>query len=462
MKFTPHPYQQYCIDRVVTDPYIGLMLDMGLGKTVITLSAISELRFNRWAVRKVLIVAPKKVSEATWQNEATKWDHLKGLKINTMLGTKQQRIRALFETGDIWVINRDNIEWLVDYYLNELKQPWPFDMVVLDESSSFKNHRSKRFMALRSVRPRISRIVELTGTPAPNGLIDLWAQIYLLDRGQRLGNSIGKYRERYFLPDKRNANVVWSYKLKDGCEDAIMAAIGDICVSMKAEDYLTLPECMYEDIPVVLDAKAKANYDKLERDTLLMIDEDTVVRGQAAGLTNKLMQLGNGSVYTEEGGVAYIHSCKAEAFGELIEQLNGEHALVFYAYKHDLDQIFPVLQKQKKRVRIYNGPEDDKAWNAGEVDILLAHPASCAYGLNLQNGGHHVIWYGLTWNLELYQQANKRLHRQGQQYPVIIHHLVVQGGVDEDVLAALQCKGDTQEALLQALKARIESIKKTA
>lgn len=433
---------------------------MGLGKTVITLTAIYILRFLMWSVSRVLIIAPKKVAEATWQKEAAKWDHLKGLKIQTVLGSKQERIRALHSAGDIWIINRDNVEWLVDYYLNELRQPWPFDMVILDESSSFKNHRAKRFTALRSVRPKINRLVELTGTPAPNGLMDLWAQIYLLDRGQRLGKTIGAYRERYFRPDKRNRDVIWSYAPKEGAAEAIRAAIADICISLKAEDYLTLPECIYDDIPVVLDAKARKAYDKLERDTLLMIDTDTVVRGQAAVLTNKLLQLCNGSAYTEDGTVAEIHTCKSEAFMELVEQLHGEHALVFYAYNHDLQRLIPELSKTGLRFRVYSGPADDIAWNNGEIDILLAHPASCAYGLNLQDGGHHVIWYGLTWNLELYQQANKRLHRQGQKYPVIVHHLIVQDGVDEDVMAALTAKGDTQEALMQALKARIEKVKK--
>ncbi len=435
------------------------MIWASVSKTVITLSAIVELRFYRWAVGKVLIIAPKRVSEATWQKEAAKWDHTQSLRIRTVLGSKQQRIRELHSPGDIWIINRDNVEWLVDYYLTELRQPWPFDMVILDESSSFKNHRAKRFTALRSVRPKINRLVELTSTPAPNGLIDLWAQIYLLDRGQRLGKTIGGFRERYFRPDKRNRDVVWSYALKEGAEDAIRAAVGDICVSMKAEDYLSLPECLTDDVPVVLDPKARTAYNRMERDLLLHIGEDTITAGTAAVLTGKLMQLSNGAVYSAEGAVAPIHDCKIEAFLELVERLHGEHALVFYAYKHDLDRLQAALAKTGLRVRAYSGPADDAAWNAGEVDILLAHPASCAYGLNLQDGGHHVVWFGLTWSLELYQQANKRLHRQGQQYPVIVHHLVVQDSVDEDVMTALTAKGDTQEALMQALKARIEKMK---
>jgi len=427
-----------------------------LSKSVITLTAINELRYYRWEVCRVLVIAPKKVAEITWQKEAAKWDHLKHLKIQSVLGSRQQRIRALHTPGDIWVMSRDNTEWLVDYYLNVVRQPFPFDMVVLDESSSFKNHQAKRFRALRSVRPKIKRLVELTGTPAPNGLIDLWAQIYLLDLGQRLGKTVGGYRERYFKPDKRNRDIVYSYAPKDGSEDAIKAAISDICVSMKAEDYLQLPECINNEIPVKLDAKAQASYNRMERDLLLEVNDATITAGTAAVLNTKLMQLCNGAAYGNDGGVVEIHDCKLEAFAELIEQLNGEHALVFYAFQHDRDRIMKLLQGTKLRTRIYSGPEDDTAWNAAEVDILLAHPASCAYGLNLQDGGHHVIWFGLTWNLELYQQANKRLHRQGQQYPVIVHHLLVQGGIDEDVMAALQAKGDTQESLMQALKARIE------
>lgn len=454
MKFVPHPYQQYGVDRIVNDPALGLFWDMGLGKTVVTLTAIMELRYNRWAVSKVLIVAPKKVAEATWQKEAWKWDHLKQLRIATVLGNEKQRINALLASADIYIINRDNVTWLVDHY--QKLHEWPFDMVVLDESSSFKNHRAQRFRSLRAIRGRVHRIVELTGTPAPNGLIDLWAQVYLLDSGQRLEKTVGAYREHYFRPDKRNRDVIYSYALKQGAEEAIRAAISDICVSMKAEDYISLPECVMNEVPVILDAKAQKAYDKMERDLLLRVNDATITAGTAAVLNTKLMQLCNGAAYDNNGTAAVIHDCKLEAFSELVEQLNGEHALVFYAFKHDVDRLLEVLKPTGLKVRIYQGPADDEAWNAGGVDILLAHPASCAYGLNLQDGGHHVIWFDLTWNLELYQQANKRLHRQGQKYPVIVHHLLVQGGVDEDVMAALQKKGDVQESLMQALKARIE------
>lgn len=404
----------------------------------------------------MLIVAPKKVAEATWSNEVQKWDHLHNLRVVPVLGSAQKRIKALYTPGDIWVINRENIPWLVDYYQNN----WPFDMVVLDESSSFKNPRAKRFKSLKLVRSRITRIVELTGTPASNGLEDLWAQVFLLDGGQRLGKTMTSYRDMFFKQDYAHPGQQYrTYTAQDDAEQRIQAAISDICVSMKAEDYLDLPDCVVDDIPVVLDGPAEKAYKKLERTMLLEVDESTITVGSAATLTNKLLQLCNGAVYDNDHGVTEIHGCKIEAFMETIEQLHGEHVLVFYSYKHDIDRLTTALTGTGLRVRQYAGPADEDAWNAGEVDVLLAHPASCAYGLNLQAGGHHVIWFGLTWSLEQYQQANKRLHRQGQQHPVVIHHLIVQGSVDEDVLAALQSKGDTQEALMQALKARIEKVR---
>lgn len=455
MKFTPHNYQAYCINRILTDPALGLFLDMGLGKTVITLTAINELRYGQFAVRRVLIVAPKKVAEATWSKEAAKWDHLTLLRFSIVLGGVLRRIRALNTPADVYVINRENVQWLVDYYGND----WPFDMVVLDESSSFKNHQAKRFKALKMVRSRIARLVELTGTPSPNGLMDLWAQVFLLDSGQRLGKTIGQYRERYFDPDQRNRVQVFSYAPKDGAAGTIQAAISDICVSMKAKDYLELPECVVDDMPVILDGPAQKQYDQMEREMLLQVDGTTIDAGSAAVLNGKLLQLGNGAVYDSEARAVEIHSCKIEAFMELVEMLHGEHALVFYSFQHDRDRLLQALGKTQMRVRVYQGAEDDVLWNTGKVDILLAHPASCAYGLNLQDGGHHVIWFGLTWSLEHYQQANKRLHRQGQMFPVVIHRLLVQGGVDEDVAAALESKGDMQDALMRALRARIERAK---
>lgn len=454
MKFKPYPYQRYCINRLLTSPILGLFLDMGLGKTVITLTAINDLKYNRFAINKVLVIAPKKVAESTWVNEAKKWDHLKLLRFSVVLGPEQKRIRALNTPADIYVINRDNVVWLVDYYRNR----WPFDMVVIDEFSSFKNHQAKRFKALRNVRPHIKRIVGLTGTPAPNGLLDLWAQVYLLDGGQRLGKSITSFRERYFEPDQRNRERVFTYAPKIGAEEKIQSLISDICISMKAEDYIQLPDIIYNTITVKLDSKAKKAYDKLEKEMLLEVDGSTIDAGSAAVLANKLLQLCNGAVYDEERNIVEVHNNKIERFMELIEELNGKPALVFYNFQHDKDRLIKALSKTKLRVRELKKPQDEQDWNNRQIDILLAHPASAAYGLNLQQGGNHIIWFGLNWSLELYQQANKRLHRQGQTEKVIIHHIAIEGGVDEDVLAALESKTDTQDKLIEALKARIEKV----
>lgn len=455
MRFIPHSYQKYCINRVLNTPALGLFLDMGLGKTVITLTAINELKYNRFAVSKVLVIAPKKVAESTWANEAEKWDHLRLLRISVCLGAQAKRIRALNTPADIYIINRENVPWLVDYYRNA----WPFDMVVIDEFSSFKNHQAKRFKALKCVRPHIKRIVGLTGTPAPNGLLDLWAQVYLLDGGERLGKRITGFRERYFEPDQRNRERVFTYAPKTGADEKIQQLIGDICVSMKADDYLELPDVTYNTIPVVLDSKAKKAYEKLETEMLLEVDEQTIDAGSAAVLTNKLLQLCNGAVYDSERNIVNIHDCKIERFMELVEELNGKPALVFYNFQHDKERILKALAKTHLRVRELKTPQDEKDWNHKQIDILLAHPASAAYGLNLQQGGNHVIWFGLNWSLELYQQANKRLHRQGQTEKVIIHHLTVVDGVDQDVVAALENKTGTQDQLMDALKARIKKIK---
>lgn len=455
MKFNPHPYQEYCINRVIEQPFIELMLDMGLGKTVIVLKSIMELKFYRFQISKVLIVAPKKVAEATWCNEAAKWDELRPLRFSLVLGSAKQRIAALNAHADIYVTNRENTQWIVEHY----RHAWPFDMVVLDEASSFKNPQAKRFKAMKAIRPRIKRLVELTGTPTPKGLIDLWSQIFLLDGGQRLGRTLSTYRDVFFVPDKRNAQMVFSYKPREGAEEAIYDALSDIAVSMKAEDYLTLPDCIYETIPVKLDEKAQRGYTELERETLLQIDDTTITAGTAGVLTNKLLQLCDGAVYDVEGKVRVLHDCKLEAFMETVEQLNGQHALVFYNFQHDRDRLTEALAHTGLHARVYTDARDADDWNAGKIDILLAHPASCAYGLNLQQGGHHIIWFGLTWSLELYQQANKRLHRQGQQKPVIVHHLVVQGGVDETVIESLSTKENVQNRLLSALKAKVAKAK---
>ena len=454
--FKPHKYQEYCINAIEAMPYCGLFLDMGLGKTVITLTALHSLKYYRFCIRKALVIAPKKVAENTWSAEVAKWDHLKNLRVSVCLGSEKQRIDALETAADVYVINRENTQWLVKHYGNK----WPFDVVVLDESSSFKNHQAKRFRSMKAVRSKISRLIELTGTPSPHGLMDLWAQIFLLDGGQRLGRTISCYREMYFIPDKRSRTTIFSYAPKEGAADAIYKRIQDICISMKSEDYLQLPEMVVDDIPVALDPKAKKAYTELEKTMLLTVDDEQLVTATtAATLTGKLLQLCNGAVYDENGDVLEVHNCKMEAFMETVEQLNGQHALVYYYFRHDRERLLTALEKTGLRVRVYAGARDEKDWNAGEIDILLAQPASCGYGLNLQDGGHHVIWFGLTWSLEEYQQANKRLHRQGQRYPVIIHRLIVQGGTDEDVVRSLENKDGAQEALLAALKARIDKAK---
>nr|DAD68402.1 MAG TPA: Chromatin remodeling complex ATPase [Siphoviridae sp. ctTic26] len=453
MKFKPHNYQKYCIDKVINTEKVGLLLDMGLGKTIITLTAIDELKLNLFEINKVLVVAPKKVAESTWFREAEKWDHLKLLKFSAVLGSEKKRINALNTPADIYVINRENIPWLVDYYRND----WPFDMVVIDEFSSFKNHQAKRFKALKLVLGKIKRLVGLTGTPAPNGLKDIWAQIYLLDQGERLGKNITAFRERYFNFYRYGNNPYGEYELKQGSDKSIMDRIADICVSMKAEDYLELPDVVDNIITVELDAKARKQYEELEKQMILELNNlEEITVANAAALSNKLLQLSNGAVYDEKRDVHEIHKCKLERFMELVEELNGKSALVFYSFKHDLDRMKGALVKTGLRVRELKTVQDEKDWNSGKIDILLAHPASAAYGLNLQDGGNHVIWFGLNWSLELYQQANKRLHRQGQKEKVIIHHLVCGNTRDEDVMKALQSKGDIQEELLQSLKARIE------
>ena len=444
MEYKPHPYQAYATKRILEQANVGLLLDMGLGKSVITLTAIDALIYDYLTVSRVLVIAPKKVAEATWQSEARKWDHLKRLTIATALGTAENRKLSVISGADITIINRENVVWLVE----EFGRDWPFDMVVVDESSSFKNPAAKRFKALRRMLPRIHSIVILTGTPAPNGLEDLWSQVYLLDRGERLGRFITHYRERYFDHNP------WrhEYQPKPGAFEAVQKQISDICVSMKAEDWLTLPELVVDDMPVALVGAGLKAYREMEKTMVMKVNDEEISATTAAALTGKLLQLCGGAVYDEDGNAHHVHDAKLEALAELIEALN-EPALLFYGYRHELPGIEGVLKG--KRWRRLDTAEDAEAWNRGELDVLLAHPASCAYGLNLQEGGRHVIWYTLTWSLELYQQANARLYRQGQTKPVIIHRLLVVGGADEDVAKALEGKDETQAALVEALKARI-------
>lgn len=456
-EFIPHKYQLTAINHVINVPKCGLFLDMGLGKTVSTLTAIKELKYNRFQVNKVLIIAPKKVAEGTWSKEKDKWNHTKDFRVSLVLGSQQKRIKALSVNADLYIINRENIPWLVDYLRND----WYFDTVVIDESSSFKNSRSKRFKALKMVLPKINRLIELTGTPSPNGVEDLWAQIYLLDQGTRLEKYITHFRAKYMEPNKRNRSQIFDYKIKDGVYDSIINKISDICISMKSEDYLELPDLSYNEIPIILNDKARRDYDKMERDFVLELEgaEDEITAVNAAALSNKLLQISNGAVYDSSGVYTEVHDAKIDSFLELVERLQGKSLLVFYNFQHDRDRIKKALEKSDLVVKELKTTQDEDDWNAGKIDILLTYPASAAYGLNLQEGGNHVCWFGLSWNLEHYQQANKRLHRQGQKEKVIIHHLVTQGTRDEDVMRALDNKAGVQEEIMQSLKARIKKVK---
>jgi SNF2 family DNA or RNA helicase len=425
---------------------------MGLGKTVCTLTAIDELMFNSFEVSRVLVIAPKRVAEDTWIREIDKWDHLKHLRISKVLGTQRQRLEALNAAADIYVINRENVVWLVDLYKNS----WPFDTVVIDELSSFKSNKSQRFRELKKVTPLINRMIGLTGTPTPNGYLDLWSQMYLLDRGERLGKTITGYRDRYFTPGRRNGYTVFDWDLKDMAEEAIQNKIKDICISMDARDYLDLPERINNNVYVTMEPKAQHLYEELEKELILQVDGEEITALTAATLTNKLLQMANGSVYNSERDVIHIHDGKLEALEEILE-FNQEPVLVFYNFKHDYNRLMERFKGLEPRT--LETSKDISDWNEGKIRLLLAHPASVGHGLNIQAGGHIIVWFGLTWSLELYQQANARLDRQGQTMSVIVHHLITEGTVDEDVMKALDRKETGQAALLEAVKARIGGYK---
>lgn len=451
MEYVPHSYQEEAKKFIIENPAAGLFLDMGMGKSVTTLTAIDELMNEYLEINKVLVIAPKRVAEDTWSRETSKWDHINHLKISKILGSEKQRLEALRAKADIYVINRENVEWLV----KQLGLKWDFDMVVIDELSSFKNHQSKRFKALRKVRPFMKRIVGLTGTPAPNGYLDLWPEVYLLDRGERLEKTITAYRNKYFNTLVRPGFQL--YTVKDGSRELINNQIKDICISMKAKDYLKLKEPLLINVPVILDKKEMDKYRAMEKEALLEVGDKEITAINAATVTNKLLQMANGAVYDEKREVTEIHDKKLERLQELIEEANGNPVLVFYSFLHDVDRVKAYL---KEDVRELNTAEDIKDWNDKKIKVLLAHPASAGHGLNLQDGGNIIIWFGLPWSLELYQQANARLNRQGQVEGVIIHHLISEGTVDEDVLKALQGKDQRQEELLEALKARIKNIRR--
>ncbi|MEY8416692.1 DEAD/DEAH box helicase [Tissierella praeacuta] len=447
MKFIPHDYQKVAKDFILDRQAAGLFLDMGLGKTVTTLTAIEELKNDYLEDIKVLVIAPKRVAEDTWTTEYEKWDHLKDLKVIKVLGTPKERKLALQQEGDIYIITRDNIAWLVEL----LGRKWDFNTIVIDELSSFKSNTSKRFKKLRTVRPLIKRVIGLTGTPAPNGYMDLWSQVYLLDRGERLGKTITEYRKRYFNTLYRPGYN--DYELREGAKEEIDEALKDLCISMKAKDYLKLKEPLYINRIAKLDKKELETYKKMERDAVLEFENEDITALNAAAVSNKLLQLANGAVYTDEREVIEIHNKKLEVLEELIEEANGEPVLVLYNFQHDRDRI---LKKFKKDVRILEDEKDIKDWNNRKIKILLAHPAGAGHGLNLQAGGSIIIWFGLNWSLELYQQANARLARQGQKETVRIYHIIAEGTRDGDVLEVLKGKNLRQEELLRKLKAEIK------
>ena len=449
MIYKPYDYQRTAMQWIVDKPKCGLFLDMGLGKTVSTLTAIQQL-IDDCEVSRVLVVAPKKVAETTWSTEAQKWEHLHDLKVVKVLGTEKQRCLALSQKADVYVTGRDNFVWLVGKYGGRL----PFDTLVIDELTSFKSAKSERFKAMRIALLSVHRVIGLTGTPAPNGLIDLWAQMYCLDQGERLGRSVTKYREAYFETHRWN-NIVVRCDVKKGCEEIIRNKIADICLSMQAKDYLQLPDLITHTATVELTPKVREAYERFEREKVLEFKTEhgqepaNVLAQSAAGLMNKLAQFANGAVYDDSMQVHEVHSEKLDRLAEIVEAANGNSVLVFYQYKHDVTRIAAKLKGY--RVRAYQGEKDLNDWNAGQIDVLLAHPASTAYGLNMQQGGHYIVWFGTGWNLEHYQQANARLHRQGQQHPVQVYKLICAGTVDEKASAALEGKKGVQQSLLDSL-----------
>ncbi|MEH7950344.1 DEAD/DEAH box helicase [Staphylococcus pseudintermedius] len=447
MNFIPHDYQKYSIDKIIENKKYGLFLDMGLGKTVSTLTAFSDLQLLD--TNKMLVIAPLNVAKDTWADEIDKWEHLKHLRVSKVLGSPKQRLAALNKEADIYVTNKENTKWLCDQY----KKDWPFDMVVIDELSTFKNPSSQRFKAIRKKLPLMKRFVGLTGTPSPNSLLDLWAQVYLIDRGERLETSFSRYRERFFKPTHQISDHVFNWELRGGSEEKIYELIEDVCLSMKAGDYLDMPERIDAVQSVNLSSKERKLYDELEKHYILESEEDgTIVAQSGASLSQKLLQLSNGAVYTDDESVRHLHDRKLDKLEEIIEESQGQPLLVFYNFKHDKERI---MERFDEVVTLDDESYKDR-WIEGKVKILLAHPASAGHGLNLQKGGHIIVWFGLTWSLELYQQANARLYRQGQTHTTIIHHIMTDNTIDQKVYQALQNKELTQEDLMQAIKARIK------
>ena len=453
MKYSPHNYQSYATDFILDHPIAAVFLDMGLGKSIITLTAIFDLCLDNFLVRKVLVIAPLRVARDTWPAEIKKWDHLHGLSFAVAVGSETERKAALMQRASVYIINRENVQWLVE----ESGLPFDYDMVVIDELSSFKSYQAKRFRSLLKTRPQVKRIVGLTGTPSSNGLMDLWAEFRLLDLGKRLGRYITHYRNRFFTPDKRNGQVIFSYKPLPGAEEQIYEAISDITISMKAVDHLQMPECVINEVKVTLSEKEQKAYDTMKADLVVSLGGEDVDAGNAAALSNKLSQMANGAVYGEDKRYFTIHDRKLDALEDLIEAANGKPVLVAYWFKHDLERIQQRLHKLHIPFSILDDSVSIERWNRGELPVALIHPASAGHGLNLQAGGSTLIWFGLTWSLELYQQTNARLWRQGQAADtVVIHHIVSAGTIDERIMAALRKKEKSQSALIEAVKANLE------
>ena len=453
MKYNPHDYQKYAVGYIESHPVAAVLLDMGLGKTSITLTALASLLFDSFEVRRILVIAPLRVARNTWGAEIEKWDHLSGLRYAVAVGTENERLAALRKQADIYLINRENVQWLI----SESGIPFNFDMVVIDELSSFKNHQTKRFKALMKVRPKVKRIVGLTGTPSSNGLMDLWAEFRLLDMGERLGRFIGQYRTSYFRPDKQNGQVVFSYKPLPGAEKQIYGKISDITISMKSTDHLQMPELINSRYTVYLSEKEDSRYADLKQDLVLQLPDGEITAANAASLSGKLSQMANGAVYTDAGETVAIHERKLDALEDIIEAANGKPVLVAYWFRHDLERITERLQKLKIPYSRLDTDGSIRKWNAGEIPVALIHPASAGHGLNLQSGGNTLVWFGLTWSLELYQQTVARLWRQGQaSETVVVQHIITKGTIDERIMKALSEKDTTQAALIDAVKADLK------
>ena len=453
MKYNPHEYQKYVIDYIESHPLSAVLLDMGLGKTSIALTAINDLLFDYFDAHKVLVVAPLRVARDTWPAEISKWDHLSDLIVSVAVGSTAERIKALKTAADIYVVNRENLCWLID----ESGLPFDFDTVIIDELSSFKNHQAKRFKALMKVRPKVKRVIGMTGTPSSNGLMDLWAEFKLLDMGVRLGRFITAFRSNYFMPDKRNGQIVYSYKPLPGAESCIYKKISDITISMKSTDYLKMPELISSEHTVMLSEKEAKRYDELARDLVLELPGGEVTAANAAALSNKLCQMANGAIYNDSGGTEVIHNQKLDALEDIIESAAGKPILVAYWYKHDYERIVEKLHNIKVSFSKLDTAESIRKWNNKEIPVGLIHPASAGHGLNLQSGGSGIVWFGLTWSLELYQQTIARLWRQGQtSETVVVQHIVTKGTIDERVLRALSFKDKSQSALIDAVKADLQ------